>query len=180
MKGRKRPVPVAIVFALTIALSTSAAAELYRCTDASGREIFTGDPHACRGKAERHETQRQIQRSGPASVAPLPRRVPRMRPGGPPNHGAASLWQRKKAEAEEQYRKLDAELPRWARLQANCNRGAETWYTDDAGIKHTIPCSELAAEHERARAEHARLRAYLEEGLEEECRRAGCLPGWIR
>jgi hypothetical protein len=23
-------------------------------------------------------------------------------------------------------------------------------------------------------------RAYLDEGLEEECRRAGCLPGWIR
>jgi len=42
-------------------------------------------------------------------------------------------------------------------------------------------CAELKHEVEEARAQEARLRDYLEEGLEEECRRApDCLPGYLR
>ncbi len=42
-------------------------------------------------------------------------------------------------------------------------------------------CAELKQQVEEAREEDARLRAYLEEGLEEECRRApDCLPGYLR
>jgi hypothetical protein len=43
-----------------------------------------------------------------------------------------------------------------------------------------VSCEELEAEQQAVRSDEKRLEAYLDEGLEEECRRAGCLPGWIR
>lgn len=163
-----------------LGVASHASAELYRCTDASGKVVYRDNPHGCRGELKRHETKRRIQHSGPATTAPVKRRAHSRAAFANPNGGAAALWKRKKVEAEEELRKLETDLPRWVRLQTNCNRGADTWYTDEAGIKHTIRCSDLAAHREKMEAERARLRAYIDGGLEDECRRAGCLPGWIR
>lgn len=175
--------PRAVFFVLLLVVPSGAEAELYRCTDAAGNVSYTGDPHSCRGSAARHETQRQIQSTGPGATAkpasPRRRSQPRAR-GVEPEDGGAALWQRKKRDAENQLREIDSELPRWVRFQARCNRGADAWYTDEAGIKHTVTCSQLAELRNRAEAEQSRLRAYLAGGLEEECRRSGCLPGWIR
>ena len=52
--------------------------------------------------------------------------------------------------------------------------------TDDAGIRQNVPCDDLRRELAELERERAELRAYLEGGLAEECRRAGCLPGWLR
>ena len=173
------------LIALLMSAPGAASAELYRCTDAAGRVSYTGDPHDCRGRAERHETRREIQGSdnptapaAPASRARRPR--PSLSGGGSADEAAAAMWKGKRTQAETQLRRIEASLPRWERLQTHCNRGADAWYTDEAGIKHSVTCEQIADRIERAGAERSRLRAYLGGGLEDECRRAGCLPGWIR
>ena len=61
-----------------------------------------------------------------------------------------------------------------------CNRGHSLFTEDETGIRRSYDCKHVHNEYEQAKAQLAGLRLYLEEGLEEECRRAGCLPGWIR
>ena len=61
-----------------------------------------------------------------------------------------------------------------------CNRGHSLYIEDDTGIRRGYDCGKVRKEHEEVRARMAGLRLYLDEGLEEECRCAGCLPGWIR
>ena len=51
---------------------------------------------------------------------------------------------------------------------------------DKAGIKRAVPCSEIRGEFDVLDQREARVRNYLENELPEECRRAGCLPGWLR
>ena len=48
------------------------------------------------------------------------------------------------------------------------------------GIRSSYKCRDVDNEYEQVKARLAGLRLYLDDGLEEECRRAGCLPGWIR
>ena len=50
----------------------------------------------------------------------------------------------------------------------------------ETGIRRSYDCRDVDNEHEQVKARLAGLRLYLDDGLEEECRRAGCLPGWIR
>lgn len=157
-----------------------AVAELYRCSDAEGKVSYAGSPHDCRGSATPHKTRRAIQSAGAPSIAPPPRRSQRPASHGSHDDAAAATWKQKKHTAQAELAQVESQIPRWARLQTNCNRGADTWYTDEAGEKHTVSCSQIEAARNQAEAERTRLRAYLSEGLEEECRRAGCLPGWIR
>jgi hypothetical protein len=166
-----------------LVLPTSGDAELYRCTDSQGAVSYTGDPHDCRGNATRHETRRGLQSTGASTRA---RAKPQRRQRAPASSGlaadesAAATWRRKKLNAQAELLQILAQLPRWERLQTSCNRGADTWYSDEAGIKHSVSCAQIAAERTRAEADRARVRDYLDGGLEDECRRAGCLPGWIR
>ena len=61
-----------------------------------------------------------------------------------------------------------------------CNRGAYITTRDDAGIQQVVNCSELRREFHDLEAKEAAGRDYLANGLAEECRRAGCRPGWLR
>ena len=61
-----------------------------------------------------------------------------------------------------------------------CNRGHALYVEDETGIRRSYKCRDVDNEYEQAKARLAGLRLYLDDGLEEECRRAGCLPGWIR
>jgi len=62
-----------------------------------------------------------------------------------------------------------------------CNEGRDVYTEDeDTGLRRKIPCREIDARHAELQEERAALRAYLDGGLQEECRKAGCLPGWIR
>lgn len=185
-KASRRRFLTGVVVALSLGSTVGVQAplaELYRCTDAQGTVSYAGNPHDCRGRATRHETQRAIQSSGTPPVAPAapqPRRARRLSSPGSLDEAAAATWKQKKHAAQSELAHVESQIPRWARLQTNCNRGADTWYTDEAGEKHTVSCSQIEAARSRAEAERNRLRTYLRDGLEEECRRAGCLPGWIR
>jgi chloramphenicol 3-O-phosphotransferase len=61
-----------------------------------------------------------------------------------------------------------------------CNRGHAVFTEDELGIRRSYDCKDVHNEYEQVKARMEGLRLYLEEGLEDECRRAGCLPGWIR
>jgi hypothetical protein len=62
-----------------------------------------------------------------------------------------------------------------------CNKGhGVTTENPRTGIREQVSCSEIDAERARLEPELEERRAYLATGLEEECRQAGCMPGWIR
>jgi hypothetical protein len=61
-----------------------------------------------------------------------------------------------------------------------CNRGHEVWATDRDGLRRGVDCNEVKRDEQKLRTLTEGIENYLAEGLEEECRRAGCLPGWIR
>ena len=62
-----------------------------------------------------------------------------------------------------------------------CNRGAELYVEDGStGIRDGYSCNRVKEERGEVAASVTQTEYFLAEGLEEECRRAGCLPGWIR
>jgi hypothetical protein len=163
----------------------AALGELYECQSSDGDVRYVDRPDACPGAA-RYEPRSRV-----GSVAPPPGSAARALPGhslrprgSSASHSgersSATFWQRKKAQAERELRQVESMVPGLERMAWRCNKGADAWYTDRAGLKHSVSCQEISAERDRARSEQERLRRYLEVGLAEECRRAGCLPGWIR
>jgi hypothetical protein len=149
------------------------AAELYRCED-SGGVRFTSNPGSCPG-ARRHEVRGQVQT------------VPSHTPSAAPAFSAPvaveaeeSVWRRKRHEAQLELEAMRERVSRFEDLVGWCNRGGSLALKDETGLRQAVSCDEASKERNRARARVARLEAYLAEGLEDECRRAGCLPGWIR
>jgi hypothetical protein len=66
------------------------------------------------------------------------------------------------------------------RAATQCNRGASLYTENDTGIRRGYSCDRVREEFDALERAERELRAYLDGGLEEECRRAGCLPGWVR
>ena len=91
----------------------------------------------------------------------------------------ATLGLRSASEREQAALKANAgpyhQIVKW------CNRGA-SMHTRDVNGKpiREYDCDEARAEYEKIQKRLAQLDTYLDTGLAEECRRAGCLPGWIR
>ena len=92
----------------------------------------------------------------------------------------ASQWRGKRQGAERELGELRSHLDEVEGLVAWCNRGGDLFVRDAAGLKQHYSCDEARSQLERMRQRMAELEFYLEDGLAEECRRAGCLPGWIR
>jgi hypothetical protein len=177
--------------------SSGAAAEIFKCKGADGRTLYTSDRSACPG-ARPHELKAEMQ-----SVAPAPgegrataARAARGTRGAASVGGASreatsgsgsgvadgmiEMWRRKRPEAEAKLAFLKKRAEYMRSVVVGCNRGA-TWYAkDDAGLNQHVSCEELGRLAEEVSKEITELEAYLSGGLEEECRRAGCLPGWIR
>ena len=179
--------------ALALALLLAAApagAEMYRCEGKDGTITFTGNAAACPG-AQPHAPSREIQSVGPgdegvvpggtaseeapASAAPAKRRDP-----GEGEDAQAAMWRRKRTDAEAESRTIEHELQEFVEMVTWCNRGGDIVLEDRVGVRREYSCAEAREHHEQLSARAAQLRAYLSGGLEEECRRDGCLPGWIR
>jgi len=169
---------LALLCALCL-VSGRAQAETYACRSASGELLFTSDPTRCPG-APVHEPRTRVQR-----VAP-PRRRPSAAPAPPLEERAgleeadAAFWREKKRQSQATLRALRQQLPEAERVVRLCNRGNDLYIEDEDGLRRPYSCERVRAEVATLRREVARLEAYLADGLEEECRRAGCLPGWIR
>jgi hypothetical protein len=95
----------------------------------------------------------------------------------PPTRRSGGSASRQK---QEELRQVAAEHAALRGYVTFCNDGHTVFTRDAAGVKERIPCSQLHARLTALDSQAAELRNYLEHELPEECRRAGCLPGWIR
>ena len=172
---------VPLLVACLLFCSAAARAELYKCQGADGKMLFTSDRSQCPGAAA-HEPGGEIQRAQPSGPARAPTQL---RPGHPaapvPDDTAeAQVWRAKRVEAESALDQTEARLATVRRVAGWCNRGREVYAEDPDGLRQGVSCEEVDATELALRREQKRLEAYLGEGLEEECRSAGCLPGWLR
>jgi hypothetical protein len=156
-------------------------AELYKCQGADGKMLFTGDRSQCPGAAA-HEPSGEIQRTQPTGPARAPTQLRPARPAAPREDDAAEaqVWRAKRVEAESALDQTEARLAAVRQVAGWCNRGREVFAEDQDGLRQGVSCEEVDATELALRREQKRLAAYLGQGLEEECRRAGCLPGWLR
>ena len=174
-----RTVALLIVAGLWLAPS-AASAELYKCRGPDGKTLFTSDRSQCPG-ASAHEPSGRVQRSAPSPAAAPARPAARAaRAPGVDDEAEAQVWRAKRRGAEAALRQTESQLETLRQVAGWCNRGAEVWAEDQDGLRHGVDCEDVDAQEAAVRGEQKRLKEYLAEGLEEECRRAGCLPGWLR
>ncbi|MGI9431947.1 MAG: DUF4124 domain-containing protein [Myxococcota bacterium] len=153
--------------------------EIYHCTLADGTVTFTTDPSSCGGGARPHEPSGNVQtlKSEPIVAPPAP----------PPPAAAASaedgqqvMWQRKRVDAERELAALEGGLDEFRQLVSWCNRGGDLTVENKYGLRQDYSCDDARVTYDRMSSRVVELRDYLGGGLDEECRRSGCLPGWIR
>jgi hypothetical protein len=163
-----------------LGIAAPSAAELYRCRGADGQPRFTNDPASCAGAAP-HEPRTRIQRieTPPAASSP---QDPQRRHGDTQDleAGQAALWRGRLREAERERDALRQEIERLSKLVTWCNRGGTVASTDPSGIRRQVSCEQVRSRWRQQEERLKQLQAYLREGIHEECRRAGCLPGWLR
>lgn len=174
----------AIVLALSASAVAPATADVYRCVGADGRVTFTDDRAACPG-AGRHALQPRLQRvvEGSSDTQSTPAAPDRRTTASETAEAGAEqeLWRRKKLQAEATLEAVQKREARLGRTVTGCNRGTEFVTREpETGIKTHVSCDKIRKEYVDTRAKSRQLREYLDDGLEEECRRAGCLPGWVR
>jgi hypothetical protein len=157
-------------------------AELFRCTGPDGRMVYTDDRSVCpaaepfQPSAVLHGTERQ----GPAQRPERRSQALARDSAQDAEAGEAARWREMRLAKEEELRRIEAERRELAGFVAWCNRGGSVVARDDAGIKRNIRCNELRGMMDDLDERHGEIEEYLAQGLAEECRRAGCLPGWIR
>ena len=155
-------------------------AEIYKCVGADGETLFTSNRSQCPGAA-RHQPAGRVEKLPAQSKSSVRRAPARFRSHGISSAAAnEALWRGKKLRAETELRDLEGRLEYVRQAVGWCNRGHALYSEDETGIRRGYDCKNVYNEYEQVKAQMAGLRLYLEEGLEEECRRAGCLPGWIR
>ena len=49
-----------------------------------------------------------------------------------------------------------------------------------SGLKRKVNCNDVRSEYDTMKKKRAKLTEYLNGGIQKECRKAGCLPGWLR
>ncbi len=161
-----------------------ARAELYRCARSGGGVTFTNDPSACPG-ADPAPAEDRIQRvpggdSAAAAGAGPPARAARIArdPGG--EAAEAAVWRGRKRQAEAELRAVRGEREALEQYLTHCNHGRQLFTRNQNGIKSSVSCSGLREQHAALGKRERELAHFLTEELEEECRRSGCLPGWLR
>jgi hypothetical protein len=177
-----------------LAGAAPAGAEMYRCEKPDGTITFTGDASACPGAAP-HAPKGNLQRVDGGGSAPDPlldQDLDAEEGGAPPPRPAkrrdtaadeeaqAATWRAKRSEAEAESRQVEANLEEFREMVTWCNRGGSIELQERTGMRRDYSCTEARAEHDRLSGRSAELKRYLNGGLEEECRREGCLPGWVR
>jgi Domain of unknown function (DUF4124) len=176
-----------VALAAAALLATAAQSEIYKCVGPSGDVRFTSSAAQCPNApphkpsdaaVQRVEKERPLATARPGAV-PARRRSPAA--AADDSSGSEALWRGKRAAAAQHLHDVEAQLAHIQKAVRWCNDGNLLWVEDDrTGIRKDIPCSEIDATKEMLEEEQQRVERYLAEGLEEECRRAGCLPGWLR
>ncbi len=178
---------IGLVAGLALLLAAPAAADLLRCKNAEGKMIYTDKPELCPG-AKPFEPKGEIQTQPSPSTSPAAPSTPSVRlerarqrqRQAAAEEGEALRWKQRKESKEQELASIAARRAEIREYVAWCNRGNIVTTRDKAGIKRTVPCAEIRKEFGVLDEREARVRNYLENELPEECRRAGCLPGWLR
>lgn len=163
-------------FALALA-GSAARAEMFRCTGPDGKTIFTDQKHNCPG-AEPTEPSGVVHRAETPDSAPA---APSRAAPGLADENEAAVWKEKKRAAQQRLDELSARRDEIDDAANNCYRpGVKVVTRNEAGLKERVNCSVLKHDLRELESQEAAAREYLASGLAEECRRAGCLPGWVR
>ena len=114
----------------------------------------------------------------PARVAPA--LAPAPRPTVDVDAARAAQWRARKLRAEREKAELTRHAGSYRQVVTWCNRGAAIRSSRDAPLPPGYDCDSAREEYAQLRERLVELESYLDRGLADECRRAGCLPGWIR
>lgn len=170
-------------------LAAAAEADLLRCMGPDGKWIYTDNKALC-PEAKPFEPKGEIQSTRPApeqapaaapenSVKDRLRRAEARRRAAEAEEAEAQSWRDKKSQIEQTLERIQDRRTYLEKFVTLCNRGGLVFARDDAGIKRTVKCSSIKSQYANLEGEEAKARKDLER-LPEECRRAGCLPGWLR
>ena len=190
MKERLRWARGALIAACLLVLpAASADAGLLRCMGPDGKMIYTDNKALC-PEAKPFEPAGAIQYGSKqaASVPASPQRSSlqnRMRRAEARLRAAeaeedeARRWRDKKLQLEQDLESLDERRAYFKKYVTLCNRGGYVITRDESGIKRRVKCRTIKSQYASLGLDQERVRADLED-LPEDCRRAGCLPGWLR
>ena len=170
-------------------LASSAAAELFHCQGPNGKWVYTDDKSVC-PKAKPFEPRGSVQSGGsagpsaPASVqegstADRLQRVRARRLAAEAQDAEAIRWRDKKSQLQQAIQDIEDRRTYLEKFVTLCNRGGLVYARDASGIKKRVKCSRIEGEYASLDDDAKQTQTNLER-LSEDCRRAGCLPGWIR
>ncbi len=180
--ARDRRLLLAVLGMVLVGINTAATAELYRCVRADGRTVFTDSKATCPG-AQEHRPAGEIQSYRAAASARQPassgrRRAAQIRSSDTAT--AEASWRKKMHDVNEELQTVTNRIGNLHPLVKNCNRGGTVFRTQENGLRAGVPCDSLRADVSRLEQRRAELQRYLDHGLQEDCRKSGCLPGWLR
>ncbi len=168
-----------VAIAILAASALPAQAGLYRCQLSDGGTTFTDDPSKCPGARE-HELSGRVETITTHRPAAPARALRQRSLEYQVRADQEKQWREKRLRKQEEFVKLGERHEKLRSFVTHCNRGGEVIRRESTGIKHTISCSRVRSEFTGLEKQREEIRAYLDEGLDDECRRAGCLPGWVR
>jgi len=136
----------------------------------AGAEILRRDP----------KTPQREPRSRDADVPPAAHRnLPAQRfSDTDPDAAEATHWRQKLHQARQDEERAAHALELAERDYRSCRRRENLGSSSQTHIPGETSCDEAPVE--AAQREYERAKTYAEDGIEDECRRAGCLPGWLR
>ena len=170
-----------LVSAAFLMLASPGRTEIYKCQTPDGKTLFTTQRSECPG-AKAHVIKGRVH-SIEHSVAEGSARPPARRSSAArfdEDAGREAMWREKKARSHRQPEEAAQRLATVRKAVGWCNRGHDLYTENQSGIRSNYSCSDVHREFEELARTESELRAYLDGGLEEDCRRSGCLPGWIR
>jgi hypothetical protein len=190
MRDRRRIVWSALLAGCALAfLASSVDAELLHCQGPDGKWVYTDDKSVC-PKAKPFEPRGSVQSGGsggssaPASVqegatADRLQQMKARRMAAEAQEAEAGRWRDKKSQLEQAIQDIADRRTYLEKFVTLCNRGGLVYARDASGIKKRIKCSRIEGEYASLDDDAKQAQTNLER-LSEDCRRAGCLPGWIR
>jgi hypothetical protein len=177
---RRRSLTIFAVVWTLASGSPDVRADLYRCQRQDGSVVYTNSQATCPG-APQHEPRAEVQTvesTGAHKRQEFPQRLPRTM--GALEGEREAHWRRKKLDAERELTQISGQIAELEPFVKICNRGGYLYLQQDNGLKKAVACDSVRADLDALQTQRAKLDSYLDSGLRDECRTAGCLPGWLR
>ena len=167
------------VVSTATAFAAPSSAELFQCTGPDGETIFTDQRGVCPNEKS-FEPDAVVHKATDTTKGRAARARHRQWVEERAAESGEQVWKQKKADAQARIDQIQERREKMKPYVSHCNRGGYVTTRDDAGIEEVVNCSKLR--HDFAKLDELEQDAtnYLTNVLPEECRKAGCLPGWLR